>query len=365
MPWPVLTHLKSKNMKKPIHTITVLLLIATVYPVYAQVDSTEREEEAIEEVEEIIEEIEINDVDTDDDRIIIHGDNGEEVIVDGENSTIIIHDGEERIIIDGRRGKIVVKEKIIHRDYDGNMDSIMMHEGNWPDSMEREIRIERSFFHEDPEKEEFELVTTDWFNMQIGLNNMLNANDELEMPAGFENMEVSTGKSINFQIHFVQQAINIYRDNIRLVYGLGLDINNYRFDQDVILGYDSMGGLQANLDTDTEYKKNKLVTQYLTVPLMLNLKLGRDDDKSFKLSFGPNFGYLINSHQKLKWSENGKQKSKIKDDYNIEKFRMGYELQFGYGPFILFGKYYPNSMFKQDLGPDLRTVSAGILIGSI
>ncbi len=355
-------------MKTRIFTISLLFFFLSALPLYAQVDSTEREEEAeeaIEEVEEIIEDIDIEDVDMQDDRIIIQGDDGEEVIVDGENSTIIINDGEERIIIDGKKGKVVVREKVILKDYDGNVDSSMMHEGNWPDSMERQIEIEHTFFHDDPEKAEYELVTTDWFNMQIGLNNMLNANDQLEMPTGFENMEVSTGKSINFQIHFVQQALNIYRDNIRLVYGLGLDINNYRFDNDVILGYDSIGALMAELDTDTEYKKNKLVTQYLTVPLMLNLKLGRDDDKSFKISFGPNFGYLLTSHQKLKWSENGRQKSKIKEDYNLEKFRVGYELQFGYGPFVLFGKYYPNSMFKQDQGPDLRTVSAGILIGSI
>ena len=58
-------------------------------------------------------------------------------------------------------------------------------------------------------------------------------------------------------------------------------------------------------------------------------------------------------------------KNKIKDDYSLEQFRMGYEVQFGYNKIRLYGKYYPSSIFKQNEGPDLRTVSAGILIGSI
>ncbi|MFY0642903.1 MAG: outer membrane beta-barrel protein [Bacteroidia bacterium] len=343
------------------HLIPITLILAFVFAgptLYAQNDSLEIVEEVIEEIEENEddEEIEVTD-----ERIIISGDEGEEVIIDNENRKIIIVDGEEHIIIDGKLGKIIFKEK--HGDVMHELDSgISMHELH--DSIIEERIIMMNHGDHEPFERKREIVTTDWFNFQIGLNNTLNVNDELEMPLGFENMEISTGKSINFHIHFVQQALNIYKENVRLVYGIGLDINNYRFSRDVNFGYDTLGALMPSINQDIEYKKNKLVTQYLTVPLMLNIQLGHGDDM-FKLSFGPTFGYLINSHQKLKWSENGKQKSKIKDDFNLEKFRMGYEVQFGYGSFVLFGKYYPNSMFKQDLGPEIRTVSAGILLGSI
>ena len=106
------------------------------------------------------------------------------------------------------------------------------------------------------------------------------------------------------------------------------------------------------------------MTQYLTVPVLLDFELGRGDD-GVKLAFGPNFGYLIGSHQKLKWEDDGKNKVKVRDDFNLEQFRMGYEVQFGYGSFTLYGRYFPQSIFKANQGPDVRTVSAGILIGRI
>ena len=332
-------------MKTNIRSLILILALFGAGPIlYAQTDTTELIE--VEE-EEVIK-----------DRIIITEEE-EDIVIDSENDQIIVTDGEEHIIIDGKKGRIILKEKTYDKVL--GMDSAGLPIMGDSVVAERIIIMEAD---EEPFSKKKETVTTDWFNMQIGLNNTLNINDELEMPAGFENMEISTGKSINFHIHFVQQALNIYSDNIRLIYGLGLDINNYRFSRDVNLGYDSMGVLTPSINQDIEYKKNKLVTQYLTVPLMLNLQLGKGNDK-FKISFGPHFGYLLTSHQKLKWSENGRQKSKIKDDYNLEKFRMGYEFQFGYGNFILYGKYFPNSMFKDNLGPEIRTVSAGILIGSI
>ena len=281
--------------------------------------------------------------------------------------------GQETVIVNGKKIKVIVKEKEVIKKAPNGIDSTIEREieemeveieamEEELEELEREIVIIEEF---DEGERERKIVDTDWFNLQIGLNNALNSSDQLEMPVGYENMEIATGKSVNAHLHIVQQALNLYRTNVRLIYGLGIDFNNYRFNRDVILGTDSMGVLTADINEDVEYKKNKLNTQYLTVPLMLNLRFGNEDDDMFNISFGPNFGYLIGSGQKLKWSENGKQKSKIKDDYNLEKFRVGYEVQFGYGNFILFAKYFPKSMFKTDLGPNIRTVSAGILLGSI
>ena len=340
----------------------------------AMEEAMEAAEEAIREVQEALEEMDIEmeldgeheeDVRIEDERIIIKGDEGEHIEIDGENSMIYIDDGKDRIVIDGKKGKIVVREKVIQRYQDG--DSIWPpHPPAPPGEIHHriiEIEDEHGFMHE-PEPERIKRVSVDWFNMQLGLNNLINTDDQLEMPSGYENMEVNSGNSVNFEILFVQQALNIYKENVRLVYGIGLDINNYRFKNDVLLGYDSLGGLNASL-SNTEYKKNKLVAQYLTMPVMLNFNFGPEPDKAFKLSFGPNFGYLVNSHQKLKWNDGGKQKSKIKEDFNMEKFRMGYELQFGYGKIMFYARYFPKPLFQENLGPEVRTVSAGILLGSI
>jgi hypothetical protein len=192
----------------------------------------------------------------------------------------------------------------------------------------------------------------------------------LEPDANYANMGIDARKSINVSWQIVTQAMNIYKDNIRLVYGIGIDINNYRFNENVDLDVPLiLGAPTAPLVTaisTNNYKKNELVTQYLTMPLLLNLKLSPKNNNDYVyISGGANFGYLIGSHQKQVWKDNGKKKNKKEDDFNLEQFRLGYEVQFGYKDVVLFGKYFPKSMFKENLGPDLRTVSVGILIGKV
>jgi hypothetical protein len=193
---------------------------------------------------------------------------------------------------------------------------------------------------------------------------LINKEGKLEADAGYSDFDIDGGKSVNLEWKIVTQAMNLYKGKVRLIYGIGIDYNNYRFKDNVDLMRDSVP-LDYSVNT-TNYKKNKLVTQYVNVPLMVNFKLGpKASDDELWISAGANFGYRIGSHQKQVWDDNGKKKNKIKDDYSLEQFRMGYEVQFGYNKIRLYGKYYPSSIFKQNEGPDLRTVSAGILIGSI
>jgi hypothetical protein len=283
------------------------------------------------------------------------------------------------IVIEGKKVKVIIKEKeVIKRSEDGK-DSIvektiekieLINKDNaetvedFPEDEVYALEEDFNVFEEgEPEEDNTPpLVETDWFNMQLGLNNLLNADNKLEMPSGSEDLEIITGKSLDFQLHIVQQAINLYRGKVRFVYGVGIDFNNYRFSKDVNLVPDSKP-LATTISTK-DYKKNKLVTQYLTVPVLLDFEIGRGDD-GVKLAFGPNFGYLIGCHQKLKWNERGTSKEKVRDDFNLEQFRMGYEVQFGYNNFTLYGRYFPNSIFKANQGPDVSSVSVGILLGHI
>lgn len=375
-------------MKKQILTLTALVAcVLFTLPGYAQQDSVDIEieaiEEAAEEAEEAAEEAEemAEEIEEMVEEIL------EEVFEDVEDQ---IEGRDEQVIIDGRKIKVIVKEKRVVTGSQGQDSTIEVVEQVIIDGDHVEVEeggehviidgehvevingeehvVIQGFDHEghhDPQKHRTKIVTTDMFNMQLGLNNTLNAAGDLEMPEGFENLELSAGRSVNFHLHFVQQALSLYRENVRFIYGLGIDFNNYRFNRDVVLGEDSMGVMNGTINDDVEYRKNKLVTQYLTMPLMLNFQFGPERQDKFKVSVGANLGYLIRAHQKLKWNENGTQKSKIRDDYNLEKFRIGYEVQFGYGNFTWYVKYFPESMFKAGQGPELRSVSAGLLIGSI
>jgi hypothetical protein len=274
-------------------------------------------------------------------------------------------------IIEGNKVKIILKEKQVVKINTEGKDTLV----NRVESInivtkgrdEREVDKPDS---EDNDAEHSDFIETKWNSFQLGYNNALNSGARLEPDANYANMGIDARKSINVSWQIVTQAMNIYKDNIRLVYGIGIDINNYRFNENVDLDVPLiLGAPTAPLVTaisTNNYKKNKLVTQYLTMPLLLNLKLSPKNNNDYVyISGGANFGYLIGSHQKQVWKDNGKKKNKKEDDFNLEQFRLGYEVQFGYKDVVLFGKYFPKSMFKENLGPDLRTVSIGILIGKV
>jgi len=283
---------------------------------------------------------------------------------------------DEDIIINTKGLKVVVKEKSEIKSVNEKGDSITTktvkietttEDGSEEESGLSELAELRKAFAKHKEEEEDDtpdFIETKWNTFGLGFNNLINKEGKLEADAGYSDFDIDGGKSVNLEWKIVTQAMNLYKGKVRLIYGIGIDYNNYRFKDNVDLMRDSVP-LDYSVNT-TNYKKNKLVTQYVNVPLMLNFKLGpKASDDELWISAGANFGYRIGSHQKQVWDDNGKKKNKIKDDYSLEQFRMGYEVQFGYNKIRLYGKYYPSSIFKQNEGPDLRTVSAGILIGSI
>jgi hypothetical protein len=313
-------------MKNKLHIMLALAAISATVLSVAQTDSTQVKESQIQE-------------------IIIP----EETIIEGKNMRLILKEkqvigknGDGKDTVTKHSFKIVTKDRKERNAYqDELIDELLVTEG-------------------------VDFIETSWSNFHLGLNNLLNRDGKLEPEPGskYGEMKISPANSINFQWDIVTQAMNIYQGKVRLVYGVGIDYNNYRFQENITLNTDSMRLMVT--EDGINYDKNKLVTQHLNVPVMLNFKLspkGTEDD--VYISAGANFGYLIGSHQKQVWDDNGKKKSKVRDDYSLEQFRVGYEVQFGYKNIVLFGKYFSNSMFKANQGPELRTVSAGILIGKV
>ena len=311
-------------MKNTLHHILVVAAICTSAIVYAQIDSIPVMQE--------------------------QKDNAyEETVIEGKNVKIIFK--EKQVVKKTVEGKDTVTSRfefldIVTKDLEGLTAGV------------------------DEPKEDFEVVEgsdfieTNWNNFHLGLNNLLNKDGKIESETGYDKMTISPSNSINFQWDIVTQAMNLYKGKVRLVYGVGIDYNNYRFKNDISLNADSM--VLFITEDGIDYDKNKLVTQHINVPVMLNFKLSpANADEDVYISAGANFGYLIRAHQKQVWDDNGKKKNKVRDDYNLEQFRVGYEVQFGYKNIILFGKYFPKSIFKTNEGPELRTVSAGILIGKV
>jgi len=192
----------------------------------------------------------------------------------------------------------------------------------------------------------------------IGYNAWLD-NGSKDLSSANSNLELINSKSTNVNVSYVNY-FKIYKNFIQFSAGVGIDWNNYRFSKNITLSpkADSMNLVVDNIN----YSKNKLMAEYVTVPLQLHFAT-KPNKKGEMLGVagGVELGYLLNGRQKQISEENGKQK--IDDDYNLADLRLGYTLCANYGNTGIYAKYYPTSTFKESQGPNLNTFCIGFKFG--
>jgi len=201
----------------------------------------------------------------------------------------------------------------------------------------------------------------EWFRSDFGFNFFVH-NGTLDMPEAYKDLELENGKGCNFNLRVYEQSVRLIKSNLFLVYGVGIDWNNYRFKNNIDLIKDSTP--LAYSFSQTDYTKNKLVSTYLTVPLMLKVRF-KENSKgdAFQFALGPQFGYLLNTHLKQKWRKDGRQDRRVDGDFNLEEFRIGYGVYLGYKDIDFYIRYFPESAFKSGKGPNVNTVSMGLAFG--
>lgn len=218
-------------------------------------------------------------------------------------------------------------------------------------------------------------ISTNWGIIDLGFSNYndqtnyANTGSFLVNRPGYpaldkNDFKARTGKSINVNLWFFMQRVNLIKHHVNLKYGLGLELNNYRFKSDVSFKEDGLVPYTVNTQTNKPFvfrdsislSKNKLAADYITVPVMLNFDTNPfNQKKGFSLSVGVSGGYLYSQRNKQKSDERGKQKNR--GDYDMEKFKFSYIAEVGYGPVRLYGSYSPKSMFEKSM--DLRPYNIG------
>lgn len=171
---------------------------------------------------------------------------------------------------------------------------------------------------------------------------------------GADDLKLRTGKSSNVNIWFVMQRINLIKHYVHLKYGIGLELNNYRFKTALSLKEASPNPYLASQNIGHPYifrdsisfSKNKLAADYVTIPFMLNLRSNpNSSSKGLSVSAGVSIGYLYSTRNKQISGERGKRKNK--GDYDLEKWKFSYIGELGLGPVRLYGSYSPNSIFEK------------------
>lgn len=195
-------------------------------------------------------------------------------------------------------------------------------------------------------------VTTNWIILDLGISqfhdktNYANALSSGFLGGGGKEdwFNLRNGKSINVNIWLFMQRLNMIKHVVNLKYGLGIEFNNYRFTEDIRFLESSTP--RVIMDS-INYSKNKLAADYVTLPMMLNFNFTPNRKRGFGISVGASAGFLYNSRQKLIGGPQGKHK--VRDDFDLDNWKLSYIGELQLGPIKLYGSYATKSMFKRGL----------------
>ncbi len=177
-----------------------------------------------------------------------------------------------------------------------------------------------------------------------------------EAPFTASDFKVRNFKSRNFNLWFFIQKRNLVNHVLNLKYGLGIETNNYHWENDLSF---VKGTLPYVFRDSISFNKNKLALDYLTVPVMLNINTNPKKSKSLTMSFGASFGYLYSGRTKQKSSERDKQK--LRSSFDTKDWKVSLIGELGIGPLKLYGSYVPKNIF--DRGLDFRPYNIGVRLG--
>jgi len=125
-------------------------------------------------------------------------------------------------------------------------------------------------------------------------------------------------------------------------------------------------------DTGANFKKYKLATAFLEVPLELRFSSNPETpNKSVKAALGIKGGVLLNAHTKAKTLRNASgatinqytEKNLSKTFFNNTRFAA--TARVGYGIFSLFGAYNLTSIFKDGVAADMKLLQVGLMISGL
>lgn len=205
-----------------------------------------------------------------------------------------------------------------------------------------------------------------WSGIGIYYNGLVRNLGHPSLPAGTEYLR-QTPKSIGINVNFIDFTL-VSNRHFGLITGLGLEMNNFRFDKNITLTSDETGQIVPDYRDDEagiDLRKSKLTTIYLNLPLLAEFQFGRG--KAGKrapgfVNFGLVGGVRLQGHTKVKYrDDNGRlQTEKQHTGLNLRNFHYGVECNVGYKWIALSARYYPQSIFVSGEGPNVQQVNIGL-----
>ncbi len=210
-----------------------------------------------------------------------------------------------------------------------------------------------------------------WAGLEVGMNMFENSNYSIYDGTDYEQFgdvfDLRSGKSLTWNINFAEFAFKNKRKTFGVVTGMGISFNDYAFDLPVTIEKEDGHGMIVPVNISEEnssVKKSKLHVNYLTVPLILEVKTPlRMGSSNLYIAAGAIGSLYIGSHTKFKYHNGNKEK--LKSNYHINQWKYDLTARIGFGDFCVFANYSMTSLFKDGKGPELHPLMIGISFPNI
>jgi len=175
-------------------------------------------------------------------------------------------------------------------------------------------------------------------------------------------LDLNTAKSTSFNIVAPPVSLGFTR-HFGLVTALGINFNNYRFDGNNTIVVDGEGIITPSYPADpVRYDKSKLATVYGILPVMLEVQIPVSYSSTINLGAGVIGAAKLGSHTKVVYHNDGKQKDKNRDDFNLNVLRYGVTARAGYEMIQVYGTCWLSPMFEKGRGPELYPFEIGLAL---
>ena len=202
-----------------------------------------------------------------------------------------------------------------------------------------------------------------WGGFELAYNGYMNSDFGTKLPAKYDFLKLNDVKSVGVNLNVIELNVNILNNKLGIVSGAGLQWNNYRFSDNIVLVPDSSTIYGFHNNTINSYIKSKLVESWVRIPLFIEYQTAQRKSKQFHLAVGGILDYKIGSHSKQVHFEGGERnKDKIYDDFHLNNIRLDSEVRIGWGPINIFATYSLTKLFKENQGPELYPYSIGLTL---
>jgi len=197
--------------------------------------------------------------------------------------------------------------------------------------------------------------------MELGYNNYMTDFWTTSLKPADNYFDLNSSRSMAFNMIGPNVSLGFTR-HFGLVTSLGLSFNNYRFDNNNSITVDADGVVIPYYPFVDDIKKSKLATVYAILPVIIEAQIPVSHGTAINIGAGVVGAVKLGSHTKIVYYDNGKQKTKNRDDFSLNLLRYGVTGRLGYEMIQLYGTCYLSTMFEKDKAPELYPFEIGIAL---